>query len=333
MSWKNALLALVVVFCAVPRLAAAQAKELKIASLAPRGSAWAKALEKGGKMIEEGTAGRVKLKFFFSGAQGDERDVVRKIKLGQLDGSAITAVGLGIIKGDVRVLELPFLFANEKELDFVRAKMAADFEKQFLDGGYVLLAWGDVGWTHLYTQAELKTTADLRAAKMFVRADDQVIGSMFKRLGINGVPLGVPEVLSSLQTGLINATYGAPLAAVSLQWYTKIKFATAQPIRYSIGALVLRKEAFQALSADDQKAVLAAGKAMDEELRKSIRRDNERAKKAMQAAGVTFVDLSPALKADLEKSGKEVWDELSGGKLYPTDLLERVKKAVGESRK
>src|SRR5215470_3918697 len=125
--------------------------EVKIASLAPDGSAWAKIMQEGGRKMSDRTGGRVTVKYFFSGSQGDERDVVRKMKLGQIDGAALTAVGLGQIKGDVRVLELPFLFKSDKELDYVRGKMAPDFEKQFDDAGYVLLAWGDVGWVHMFT--------------------------------------------------------------------------------------------------------------------------------------------------------------------------------------
>src|SRR5688572_8775463 len=102
---------------------AAEVTEVKIATLAPKGSAWAKIMDKGAKDIETKTEGRVKVKYFFGGAQGDEREAVRKMKLGHLDGAALTAVGLGLIKGDVRVLELPFLFKNDKELDYVRNKM------------------------------------------------------------------------------------------------------------------------------------------------------------------------------------------------------------------
>jgi TRAP-type C4-dicarboxylate transport system substrate-binding protein len=273
------------------------------------------------------------VKFFFSGAQGDERDVVRKMKLGQIDGSAITAVGLGMIKGDVRVLELPFLFKNDKELDYVRDKMAPDFERQFDEAGYVLLAWGDVGWTHVYSNIEVKTRADLNSTKMWAWTDDPIVRSFFKRMGVNGVPLGVPDVLPSLQTGLINACYGSPLAAVALQWYTKVKFATSTPINYAIGALVLRKERFNELSADDRKIVMEAGKIMGDELKRAIRKDNTRARKAMEASGVKFIATPEVLVAELEREGKAIWGDLSGGKLYSTELLDKVKKHIADIRK
>ena len=312
---------------------AAGAEELKIATLAPDGSAWAKIMAEGGKAIGTKTSGRVTVKYFFSGAQGDERDVVRKMKLGQLDGAALTAVGLGLIKGDVRVLELPFLFKNDKELDYVRTKMAPDFEKEFEGAGYILLAWGDVGWTHLYTNTEVSNKETLAKTKMWAWTDDPIVRAFFKRLGVNGVPLGVPDVLTSLQTGTIDACYGSPLAAVALQWYTKVKFATDTPINYAIGALVIRKEAFLKLSAEDQAFVREAGNEMGAKLMATVRKDNDRAAKAMQKSGVTFVPTPPAFVAELEKEGQGVWEDLSGGKLYSADLLAKVKRYLAEARK
>jgi TRAP-type C4-dicarboxylate transport system substrate-binding protein len=313
--------------------APAQAVEVKIASLAPEGSAWAKILQEGGKKIGERTAGRVTVKFFFSGSQGDERDVVRKMKLGQIDGSALTAVGLGLIKGDVRVLELPFLIKNNTELDYVRDKMAPDFEKQFLDAGYVLIAWGDVGWTHYYSNSEIKTKEDLTKVKMWAWTDDPIVRAFFKRMGINGVPLGVPDVLPALQTDTINACYGSPLAAVALQWYTKVKFATTQTITYSIGALIIRKEKFAEISPEDQKIMKEEGAALGQKLMSAVRRDNERAANAMKKSGITFVPTPPELSAELEKAGQGVWEDLAGGKLYSDELLAKVKKHLSDVRK
>lgn len=310
----------------------AGAAELKMATLAPKGSAWAKILDKGAKEIAARTGGRVTIKYYFSGQQGDERDVVRKMKLGQLDGAAVTAVGLGLIKGDVRVLELPYLFKNDRELDHVRSKMAAEFEKQFADAGYVLLAWGDVGWVHLYTNQPLTSRADLAKVKMWAWTDDAIVRTLFKRLGVNGVPLGVPDVLPSLNVGLINGCYGPPLAAVTLQWYTKVKYATAVPTSYSVGALLVRKEVFAKLSPEDQKAVREVSATTGQELMKAVRKDNEKARRAMEKNGIQFVAMPPAVAAELEKEGKAIWDELAG-KLYSKDLLEKVKRHVAEVRK
>jgi TRAP-type C4-dicarboxylate transport system substrate-binding protein len=313
--------------------ASADPLEVKIATLAPDGSAWAKIMADGGRKIADRTGGRVTVKYFFGGTQGDERDVVRKMKLGQLDGAALTAVGLGLIKGDVRVLELPFLFKTDKELDYVRSKMAPDFEKQFHDAGYELLSWGDVGWVHLFSNIPVNSQDDLNKTKMWAWTDDKIVRSFFKKLGVNGVPLGVPDVLPALQTGTIDACYGSPLAVVALQWYTKVKYASETTIGYSIGALVIRKESFAKLSPEDQKAVREIGTEIGAELMKSVRRDNERAKNAMKKSGVQFVPTPPALIESFQTTAQAVWKELAGGELYSSELLERVKKNVAEAPK
>lgn len=338
-SARLALIAAAAAFLAVvgPGMAQAQEKagasvELKLATLAPKGSAWAKILEKGAKDIETQTNGRVKVKYFFSGQQGDERDVVRKMTSGNLDGAVLTAVGLGLIKGDVRVLELPFLFTNDKQLDYTRDAMKADFEQQFDSAGYVLLAWGDVGWTHIFTNIPINNKADLAKTKMWAWKDDPIVRALFKGLGINGVPLGVPDVFPQLQTGGIDACYGSPLAAVALQWYTKVKFATTTPISYSIGAMVVRKDVFSKLPAEDQKIIRSASTAMSGELLQMVRKDNERAKKAMQKAGVKFVDTPAALVAELQSEAQKVWKALVGT-LYQQAMLDKVLKIRGEAVK
>jgi TRAP-type C4-dicarboxylate transport system substrate-binding protein len=327
-------LGIVVALAAIVAPVSAQAAnvEVKVATLAPKGSAWAKILEKGGQDIATQTNGRVTVKYFFSGQQGDERDVVRKMTSGQLDGAALTAVGLGLIKGDVRVLELPFLFTNDKQLDYVRDAMKADFEAQFDTAGYVLLAWGDVGWTHIYTQNPINSKADLQKAKIWAWKDDPIVRALFKGLGVNGVPLGVPDVKPNLQTGAIDACYGSPLAAVALQWYTKIKYATDTPISYAIGALIVRKDVLNGLSAEDQKVVRTVSAQVGAQLLATVRKDNERAKKAMQKSGVQFVAVPAAFIADLNAESEKVWTGLVGS-LYQQQFLDKVLKFRAEALK
>ena len=145
-----------------PAGARADVATLKIATLAPEGSAWMKLFGDWKGAIEKRTSGQVKIKFYAGGVAGDERDVVRKMRLGQMSGAAITAVGLGLIQPDVRVLEIPFLFRDESELDLVRGTLAGEFHKKFEDKGYQLLAWGDVGPVRLLTNVPLRDKADLQ---------------------------------------------------------------------------------------------------------------------------------------------------------------------------
>ena len=180
------------------RAARAEGTELRIASLAPSGSPWMEVLDKAASETKDKTAGRVTLKYFEGGQQGDERDFVRKIKGGQLDGAAVTAVGLAMIDESIRVLELPMMFQSAEELDYVADKMWPSFQKKFEKKGFRLNDRGEVGWIYFLSKAKVEKIADLRGQKLWLWGDDQLVSAVFKKLGLNGVPLGVPEVDGNL---------------------------------------------------------------------------------------------------------------------------------------
>ncbi|MEO6950517.1 MAG: TRAP transporter substrate-binding protein DctP [Polyangia bacterium] len=273
---------------------------LKIATLAPDGSAWMNLFREWGRNVEAKSAGKVKIKFFAGGSQGDERDAVRKMRLGQLSGAAVTAIGLGLIQPEVRVLELPMLIKSYAELDYVRNAMNEDFKKKFEEKGYVLLGWGDVGPVHIFSNIPIRSKADLLQTKLWAWTDDPLVKTMFRQLGSNGVPLGVPDVLTSLQTGLINACYGSPLSMVALQWYTKVKFMTGMQLSQAVGASVVTKRDWDKLAPDAQKIVMDEAKIMEKKLLTTIRADNDKALASMKAAGVQVIESPPAMQKEFE---------------------------------
>src|SRR6185312_10738641 len=268
---------------------------LKIATLAPEGSAWMVSFHEWAKNVEEHTGGKVKVKFFAGGTAGDERDAVRKMRLGQLNGAAVTAIGLGLINSEVRVLELPMLIDTYAELDYVRNKLDAELRQKFVDKGYVLLAWGDVGPVHIFSNSPIKSKADLANLKLWAWVDDALVKELFHQLGVNGVPLGVPDVLPSLQTGLINACYGSPLSTLALQWYTKVKYMTSMHISQAIGATVITKKEFDKLDPATQKTLMADSLAFQVKLLKTLRSENDKALVSMKNAGLQVVESPPEM--------------------------------------
>ena len=309
----------------------AEAGERRIATLAPAGSAWMNILEEGAEQIGKATGGRVAFKFYPGGTQGDEKDVVRKMKLGQLDGSALTTVGLSLIYPGIRVLQLPFLFESVEEVDYVRGKMWSYFQKKFQEKGFRLMYPGDVGWVHLYSNNALIDIGDLGKVKFWVWTDDPVVRVLFKKLNVSSVPLGVPEVLGALKTGRINGCYGPPLSTVALQWYTEVTHATEKPVAYTVGAMVIRNEAWDALSPEDQKAELKISKKIGKNLVKRVRKDNERAKKAMKKHGLKFSAASADMESKLRAEALAVYDALIG-EVYSKAELEMVLKYREEFR-
>ena len=278
---------------AAPRVAAADPVELRIATLAPSGSKWMEVLDKAAGDVATKTSNRVTLKYFEGGSQGDERDFVRKIKLGQLDGAAVTSIGLSMIDESIRVLELPMMFDTVDELDYVADKLWPSFQAKFEKKGFKLNDRGEVGWIYFLSKNKIEKIDDIKSQKVWQWGDDALVGAMYKKIGVNGVPLGVPEVDAALTGGRINAAYGSPIAAVALQWYTKVKYMTSMPMRVAIGATVVSLDALKKISDEDQKAVQAIGTASSKKLRKAIRKENENATETMGRKGVTIVTTSP----------------------------------------
>ena len=310
---------------------AAAESEIRIATLAPDGSDWMKEFDKAAAEVKEKTSGRVVLKYFAGGQQGDERDYVRKIKLGQLDGAGVTSIGLSMIEESIRVLEVPMMFKEVGEVDYVADKMWGYFQKKFEAKGFKLNDRGEVGWIFVTSKDKLETIDQFKKAKIWQWGDDVIIGAMFKTLGMTGVPLGVPEVDSSLTSGRLTAAYGSPYATVALQWFSKVKYMTSMPMSFAIGATVVSLEATKKLSAEDQKTVAEIGKSSSKRLRKVIRKANEEAKATMTKRGIVIVKTPPDTIAAFEKAAAEVQKSLVG-KVFSQAELDMVIKYRDEYR-
>jgi TRAP-type C4-dicarboxylate transport system substrate-binding protein len=311
--------------------ASAQEHTLKIATLAPEGSSWMNLFHAWGKQVEEHSAGKVKVKFYSGGVAGDERDAVRKMRLGQINGAAVTSIGLGLIQPEVRVLELPMLIKTYDEMDYVRNTLDADLRKKFEEKGYVLLAWGDVGPIHIFSNIPLKSKTDLAQTKLWAWVDDPLVRTLFQQLGTNGVPLGVPDVLPSLQTGLINACYGSPLSTLALQWYTKVKYMTSMHITQAVGATIMNKKDFDKLSPELQKVLSNDSKELEKKVLKTIREDNAKSLQSLKNAGVQVIDSPSAMVNEFTEQALALRPKLEPS-VYTHDFRLKVEKVLADYR-
>jgi TRAP-type C4-dicarboxylate transport system substrate-binding protein len=178
---------------------------IKFATLAPDGSTWMKAMKLFTDEASAKTAGRVKFKIYAGGVSGDEKDVVRKIRLGQLQAGGFTGVGIGEIAPEARLLDTPFLFKNSKEIDYVYKTMDGDFRKIFESRGYVLLGWAEVGIVNVFSNSPITKPEDMRNVKIWLWEGDPIAEAMFAALKVRPIPLSVTDVMTSLQTGMINS--------------------------------------------------------------------------------------------------------------------------------
>ncbi|HBA60208.1 MAG TPA: ABC transporter substrate-binding protein [Elusimicrobia bacterium] len=309
--------------------AAAQAQTvIKFATLAPDGSTWMKSMKLFTEEVTARTAGRVKFKIYAGGVSGDEKDVVRKIRLGQLQAGGFTGVGIGEVAPEARLLDTPFLFKSAKEIDHVYGAMDADFRKIFESRGYVLLGWAEVGIVNVFSNTPITRPEDMRGTKIWLWEGDPIAEAMFAALKVRPIPLSVTDVMSSLQTGMLNSVYGSPLSIIALQWFSKMKYVFSLPITNASGAVLLSKKTFSSLSMDDQKAMMELGEKHFRALTLASRKDNEQSVSILKAKKLVFTDpASPAVVAEFEKAGDDARKALVG-KLYSKELLDKVQTAL-----
>lgn len=327
----TALLALLTVsVLAAPAFAAKPKYVLKIGSLAPAGSTWVKSFEKTNREISKATNGEVVMKIYAGGVMGDESAMVRKMRTGQLDGGALTSVGLGDVNPELLVLQLPLTFRNYEELDYVRDQMSPTFKKLLEDKGFVLLHWGDVGFDYIFSSTAIAKPEDFKKTKMWVWDLDPISKAVMEVSGVNGVLLGVPDVLPSLQTGVIDAFSNSPYGAVALQWYTKAKFVTDLKIAMVIGGFVLSKKSWDTIPAEHQKAILEIAEKNGKDLLSAIRKDNQAAIRTINGAGIKSVQAEdmPSWLAMAKKTR-----EVLSGTLFPKALVDEVSKHLADYRK
>jgi TRAP-type C4-dicarboxylate transport system substrate-binding protein len=297
---------------------------IKFATIAPEGTPWMQLMEEMNQVIQQQSKGQVMFRFYPGGVAGDERDVIRKIRINQLQGGAFSGFGLGEVLPEIRVLELPRLFRDAEEAEAVAAALFEHFAARFADQGYVLLSLNDAGAVYVFSKAPLRTKEDMARAKIWTWQGDPLPLALFKAYGIAPIPLALPNVLPSLQSGLIDACYGTPLSVLALQWFTKVKYRAALPITHVIGALLVSKQVWQQLTPEQQALVQDTVRRYSTKATVDMRQHDQKSLTLLQAtAGIETVSVSEEEVTRMETISTQVRQELTGT-LYPQALLDRV---------
>ena len=307
-----------------PRLGLAEPVIIKFATLAPEGTPWMNTMEEMNREVQEKSGGQVAFRFYAGGVAGDERDVLRKIRINQLHGGAFSGFGLGEVLPEIRVLELPMLFRDGQEADHVATALFEHFVAAFTQKNFVLLALNDAGSVYVFSKDAIRTKADMARSKIWTWQGDPLPQAIFKAYGVVPVPLSLPNVLPSLQSGLIDACYGTPLTVLALQWFTKVKYRTSLAITNVMGAMVLSDALWQQLSADQQNLVREAVRKYNAKTVANMRQYETKALTLLQTtAGIETVTVAEEEVARLQQISEQVRQEMVG-KLYPQESLDRV---------
>jgi len=318
---KIASLALLLIFFSI----SADAKRLKIATLAPAGTTWMKEMKAGANLITERTEGRVKLKFYPGGVMGNDQSVHRKIKIGQLHGGAFTPSGLAQVDGSINALSLPMMFESFDEIDYVRARMDPVMKQQMEAKGFVLLGISEGGFVRILSKKPMQNLESIRNSKVWVPAGDRVGQMAMSALGITPISLPIADVFTGLQTGLIETVTVNPTSAIAFQWHTSTSYMTEVPITYLIGVIAVQKKAFDKLTPGDQQIVREEIGKVFKRLDKINRSDNQAAKTALQNQGITFVTPEPGEVERWRSISNQSIEEMVKSGVVSSEIVDQVR--------
>ena len=300
------------------------AKTFKIATLSPDGTFWMKHMRAGAEEIKKKTQGRVKFKFYPGGVMGNDDNVLRKIRIGQLQGGAITVGNLSQSTPDTTIYGLPYLFSSLDDAAEIRKTTDPMLSKLIEENGFVNFGFAQGGFTYLMSKEPIRSLDDLRQRKSWIPEKSDVGLSVYRYVGVSPVSLSLSDVLTGLQTGLIDTVVTSPIGALALQWHTHIKYVTDQPVNYLAAMLIIDKKAFQKLSETDQEIVRDAMEKVYKKIDDQNKIDNIAARQALISQGVKFVKLSDNEKEEWEKIDDFVIKEMIKKYQYNKALYKAV---------
>lgn len=297
------------------------ALNIKIATLVPKGTSWAKTIQAMADEVEVSTENRVKFRIYYGGIQGDEPVVLQKTRIGQIHGGVFTGKTLGDIFSDVRAIEVPFNFYHDENK--AMSALAANetyFNNKIKEEGFVNLGFYGIGKVYVVSTKKVKSLIELKGIKMWAWEGDKIIRAMMDSLELVSVPLTLPDVMSSLSTGIIEAAYAPPLGILALQWQNKIKYLIDFPTAYTIGALLITNKQWQKINVADQNRVSEISKKYVDQANVLANADNEKALETLKKLGVEFVQFSDSDLKQAEKIRQNVVEKLKGSVLSETIL-------------
>jgi TRAP-type C4-dicarboxylate transport system substrate-binding protein len=284
-----------------------------------------------GKVIEERTAGRVKLKFYGGGTQGTEDKVLQKIKIGQLHGGTFSATDFMRDYGAINIYGLPFVFESWEEMRYVRDRMDEKIQSGFADLNFV--TFGIAGsFSVVLSNEPISKYEDMKGKKVWLPQGDFVSYEAMRRLQLSPVALPVTDVLTGLQTGLLDIAAIPPEIAVALQWHTRVKYVTDMPVAFATSFLAISKRTFDRLSTDDQGVVTEVLSGVYADLDRKAPAESANAMKALLKIGIRNVEPEEGQFDELQTTMSEFNHEMAVDGAYPVELYEEMLGYLAEFR-
>ncbi len=305
---------------------------IRLGTLVPKGSRWHEILLNMGEEWKKASGGKIELKIYPGGEQGDEPEMVQKVRIKKLQAVAISGAGLSGIDAAVSALQVPMMLDSYEELDFVRDKISDRLQKGLAQRGFIVLNWGDAGWVHFFTKQPAARPDEIRKLKLCVLQGDNSTFELYKINGFHPVALAATDILTGLQTGLIEAFQAPPLIALSNQWFGGAHNMLDIHFAQLVGATLIDKTVWDKIPAPVQKEMLASAKTAGVALREEIRKAEASSVPMMQQFGLNVVHADAKALAEWRQLSESIWPKLRGT-MVPPDLFDEVKRLRDEYRK
>jgi len=315
---------------AVP--AQAQTQTLKIATIAPESSSWMQDMRAAAEAIEDHTEGRVKFKFYGGGVQGNDKQVQRKMRTGQLHGGAFTSGGLNQFQADADVFSLPLLFNTLEEARYVRQRLEPEVRRRLEDAGYVNFGLAAAGFAYMMSNKPLQTLSDLDGQKIWIPEGDPAGFAALRALGIAPVVMPVTDVMTGLQTSLLDSVTVPPVGAIVFQWHTRLKFITDVPVAYVYAALLIDQKAFGRIGPEDRQVVREVMEGVYRKFDQNGVRDNAKALQALLDSGLQMVEPRVEEVAQWRGIVTRSHEQLGREGVYDGELLNRIQRLIDDYR-
>jgi TRAP-type C4-dicarboxylate transport system substrate-binding protein len=305
---------------------------IRMGTLVPKDSRWHEILLKMGEDWKKASGGKIELKIYPGGEQGDEPEMVQKMRIKKLQAVAISGAGLSGIDASVSALQVPMMLDSYEELDFVRDRISPRLEKELAQRGFVVLNWGDAGWVHFFTKQPAVHPDDIRKMKLCVLQGDTSTFQLYKINGFHPIALAATDILTGLQTGLVDAIQSPPLVALSNQWFGGAKNMLDIKFAQLVGATVIAKDVWDKIPPAVQKDMMQASRTAGVGLREEIRKAEAGSIPLMQQFGLNVVHADDKALGEWHKLAESIYPKLRGT-MVPADLFDEVKRLREEYRK
>jgi TRAP-type C4-dicarboxylate transport system substrate-binding protein len=305
---------------------------LKIATRMPKGNIYHRSLQEVGTTWRELQGKNARFIIYPDGIQGTEQDTVRRMRIGQLDAAMLSVAGLKEIDDSVAALQLmPFVFRSWDEYDYVHKHLRAELEEKLLEKGFVVLFWGEGGWVHFFSTKPRLTPQDYKTARIFAWAGTPAQVDLMKSIGYQPVPLGLSDILSSLQTGMIDTVPASPLWALAFQFYQTTNHMHSMNYAPIVGATVVTKRTWDKLSPEEQAVMMESSRKAEKMLRDNRDKLDKESIEAMKANGLVVDEVTPEIEQQWMDMIRDIWP-LIRGNFVPADMFDKVQNLLAEYR-